>query len=146
MNRWISDLRALAERESTAPYDAQIIRQVVRLFTKDPARVVIETPYAGDVERNEAYAKRAMYDSLRRGEAPFLSHLLYTMVLCDDVEADRKLGIDAGLTWGGVSSFTAVYDDYGVTDGMWEGIERAKAEGRRVVIRRIGENPEALAA
>ena len=37
--------------------------------------VVIESPYAGDVEANVAYAKRCVLDCLRLGEAPYASHL-----------------------------------------------------------------------
>ena len=36
--------------------------------------VVVESPYAGDVEANLAYLRRAMRDCLLRGEAPFASH------------------------------------------------------------------------
>lgn len=39
--------------------------------------VIVESPYAGDVERNTAYARAAVRDCLMRGEAPFASHLLY---------------------------------------------------------------------
>ena len=40
-------------------------------------RVIVESPYAGDVERNIAYVRAAMRDCLMRGEAPLASHLLY---------------------------------------------------------------------
>lgn len=40
--------------------------------------VVVESPYAGDVERNVAYAKRCVLDCLKRGEAPYASHLFFT--------------------------------------------------------------------
>lgn len=106
-----------------------------------PLRVIIESPFKGEVARNKAYAQRAMYDSFLRGEAPFLSHLLYTQVLCDEVQTDRRRGIEAGLAWGSVADITAVYADYGISEGMHEGIDRAKKEGRRVMVRRIGENP-----
>ena len=39
--------------------------------------VLLESPYAGYVERNLAYARACMRDCLLRGEAPFASHLLY---------------------------------------------------------------------
>ena len=39
--------------------------------------VVVESPLAGDVERNVAYAKQAGMDCLRRGEAPYASHLFF---------------------------------------------------------------------
>lgn len=39
--------------------------------------VLLESPYAGYVERNLAYARACARDCLLRGEAPFASHLLY---------------------------------------------------------------------
>ena len=38
--------------------------------------VIVESPYAGDVEANEEYARQCVRDSLMRGEAPIASHLL----------------------------------------------------------------------
>lgn len=102
--------------------------------------VIIESPYAGDVKRNEAYAKRCMYDSLIRGEAPFLSHALYTQCLDDTVPEDRKLGMEAGWEWIGASDFTVVYEDYGISKGMQEGIALAQNIGHEVRFRKIGEN------
>ena len=43
--------------------------------------VVIESPYAGDIEENEKYARECMRDAILRGEAPIDNHqtcLLYT--------------------------------------------------------------------
>lgn len=63
--------------------------------------VVIESPYAGDVEANVSYARACLRDSLVRGEAPLASHLLYTQpgVLDDLDPAERTCGIAAGLAW-----------------------------------------------
>jgi len=65
-------------------------------------RVILESPYAGDVATNVAYARRALRDCLLRGEAPFASHLLYTQpgVLDDTLPDERACGIEAGLIWG----------------------------------------------
>jgi hypothetical protein len=98
-------------------------------------RVLIESPYAGDVERNVRYARAAMADSLRRGEAPYASHLLLTQVLDDSDPAQRTLGIEAGLIWGKAADLTAVYADLGISRGMQLGIERARVEGRPVETR-----------
>ena len=43
--------------------------------------------------RSVGDARRAMLDCLKRGEAPFASHLLYTQALDDSDAAHRKLGI-----------------------------------------------------
>lgn len=40
-------------------------------------RVVLESPYSGDIKGNTKYARMALRDSLARGEAPIASHLLY---------------------------------------------------------------------
>jgi hypothetical protein len=61
--------------------------------------VIVESPYAGDVETNVMYARACMLNSLLKGEAPFLEHLLYTQVLDDTVPAERAMGIAAGLAW-----------------------------------------------
>ncbi len=104
--------------------------------------VIIESPYAGDFKRNEDYARRCMKDSLSRGEAPFISHLLYTQVLNDTIPEDRKLGMEAGFAFIGKSDFTAVYEDYGISGGMEEGIKRAKFVGHTIEYRKIGKNDE----
>lgn len=101
--------------------------------------VIIESPYAGEVERNLAYLRAAMADCLRRGEAPFASHALYTQpgVLDDTVPAERALGIEAGLLWGRHAEYTVAFTDLGITDGMKLGIERAYREGRPVTHRTL---------
>lgn len=58
-------------------------------------------------------------------------------MLDDGIDDERKLGIAAGLTWGSVADATVVYIDYGISDGMQEGIERAETEGRLVEKRRL---------
>lgn len=83
-------------------------------------RVIIESPYAGDVEANVAYARSAMRDSLNRGEAPIASHLLYTQpgILRDDMPDERQHGIDAGLAWRAVAELAVFYVDRGWSSGM----------------------------
>ncbi len=101
--------------------------------------VIVESPYKGDVEENLVYARACMRDCFLRGEAPFASHLLYTQpgVLDDRVDHQRELGIAAGLEWGRCADATVVYDDRGISQGMRQGIERAKKEGRPVERRSI---------
>lgn len=105
--------------------------------------VIIESPYAGDIATHEAYARRCLADSLRRGEAPIASHLLYTQpgVLDDTIPAERQQGIDAGLAWGKLAEMTALYTDYGTSRGMEYGIADATRLGRPIETRSIGMNP-----
>lgn len=101
--------------------------------------VIIESPYAGDVDRNLRYVRACMHDCLVRGEAPFASHALYTQpgVLDDGVPAQRERGINAGLAWGLKADKTVVYTDLGITKGMDQGIAAARAAGRPVEMRQV---------
>lgn len=106
--------------------------------------VVIESPFRGATPEEEAtnvmYGRRALRDSLGRGEAPVALHLLYTLpgVLEDNDFGERRLGMTASQAWYRVAHACIVYADLGISDGMAEGIECAKAHGVRVEYRTIG--------
>lgn len=106
-------------------------------------RVVIESPYSSQyssgISKNLAYLRAAMADCLRRGEAPYASHALYTQdgVLDDTKPEERKLGMEAGFLWGKCADKVAVYVNLGITPGMQAGIDRAKQNGIPVEYRTI---------
>lgn len=102
--------------------------------------VIVESPYAGDIEKNTKYARRCVRDALSRGEAPIASHLLYTQdeILDDDIPEERQWGIDAGLAWKKVAEASIVYTDYGISSGMKYGIDAAREAGVPVEFRQIG--------
>jgi len=106
---------------------------------RDMPLVLIESPFAGDVDTNITFARACMRDSLSRGEAPFAMHLLYTQkdILDDNIPEEREWGIEAGLAWGKHASITAVYTNLGITPGMEFGIQRAKEEGRKLEYREL---------
>lgn len=115
--------------------------------------VVIESPFGTrpdgsraspeEVERNKVYVQRCLRDSLDRGEAPFASHALYTTCLKDATPAERKTGMQAGFAMGDACQMCAVYEDYGLSPGMYEGIARAESRLYQAIeFRRIGLNPE----
>lgn len=108
-------------------------------------RVIIESPFAGDVARNIAYARRCVRDSLLRGEAPIASHLLYTQegILDDLVPAERDQGIAAGLAWRTVADASVVYVDLGISNGMMLGIRAAIDARVPVEYRRLDPTSEA---
>lgn len=95
-------------------------------------RVIIESPYAGDVEANVEYARRCVRDSVLRGEAPIASHLLFTQpgILRDDVEEERALGIAAGLAWRDVADYSVFYTDRGWSRGMLAALDNCLHEER----------------
>lgn len=110
-------------------------------------RTIIESPYAArsPAERRiyDLYARRAMAHSLSQGEAPIAFHMLYTQrgVLQDAVASERKLGMQAAQSWYESADLVAVYDDYGVSNGMQAGMTHAKLIGLKVIFRKIGVNP-----
>src|SRR5215472_11519852 len=104
-------------------------------------RVVLESPYGGDVERNKRYARACVRDCLQRGESAIASHLLYTQegILDDAVPAERMLGIRAGWAWMPVADAVVVYTDLGTSDGMREGIRTAARLGCLIEYRSLKE-------
>ena len=121
-------------------------------------KVIIESPYSGDVELNVEYSLCCMEDSyVNHNEAPYMSHLLYTRIpktsiknhahpgdgthVSDDDEEhvmhSRDHGIACGLAWGSCADATIVYTDLGISEGMAHGIAKALKEGRPVRYREI---------
>lgn len=93
--------------------------------------VIVESPYSGAIGRNTLYLRACLADCLRRGEAPFASHGLYTQpgVLSDTNATERSLGIEAGFAWRSVADLTVVYADLGISYGMLQGIRNASERG-----------------
>jgi len=102
-------------------------------------RVVIESPYAGDTERNLRYARACVVNSIRIGEAPILLHLLYAQhgILNDNDPEERMLGMMIGFHWGSFGDIVAVYMDLGITKEMELGIKRAEMLNQDIEYRLI---------
>lgn len=101
--------------------------------------VILESPFAGDVDRNIEYARRCVADSLSRGEAPLASHLLYTQpgILDDTDPEQRSQGINAGHAWVHLADRMVVYTDRGISAGMRAGMAVAEKFNLPVDIRTI---------
>jgi hypothetical protein len=101
--------------------------------------VILESPFAGDIPQNIRYARLCTRDSLMRGEAPLVSHLLYTQdtILDDKIQEERAMGITAGHVWYVYAAACVVYVDHSISNGMILGIERAVHFNLPVEYRRI---------
>lgn len=112
--------------------------------------VIIESPYAGDIEKNIEYAWKCVRDSCSRGEAPFASHLIYTVAVDKQKYAQEKLGMtddehwisrEEGLkrceAWRSVANKTVFYVDLGYSSGMIRAKEHALKIGQPIEERRI---------
>lgn len=101
-------------------------------------RVIVESPFRDKGEDGVLYAIACMRHSISLGEAPFLSHLLYTQALDDKDMAQRKLGMELGFRWIRVCDLSASYNDLGVSPGMMVGVSKAKHCGVKCVNRSLG--------
>ena len=116
----------IAQHQTIAPYKMR--------------KVVLESPFAGDVEANCQYARACVRDALLRGEAPLASHLLYTQagILDDTVNNERAHGINAGHAWIPLADCVVVYTDKGISPGMQAGINSAAFWKTPVEYRKLG--------
>lgn len=102
-------------------------------------RVIVLSPYKGDVEQNVAYARRCMLDSMQRFEAPFASHLLYPQILNDGDPKQRALGFQCEEAWATFAELLCVYTDLGISSGMRKTMRKTKMP---VVLRTLEADDE----
>jgi len=112
--------------------------------------VIIESPYAEDISKNVDYAWKCVRDSCSRGEAPFASHLFYTVAIDKQKYAQEVLGEnddthwisrEEGLkrceAWRYVAHKTVFYIDFGYSSGMIRAKEHALKIGQEIEERKI---------
>ena len=100
-------------------------------------RVIIESPYKENIKRNTEYAQKCLQDSLNRGEAPLVFHLLYTQVLDEDNDRERSKGLTTSFEWHKFAELIAVYQDFEISYGMQLAIDLAKVNDIPVEYRSI---------
>lgn len=106
-------------------------------------RVVIESPLSAadheGIKGNQLYAKRCMWDCIKREESPYASHLLFVQdELMDDlIPHERALGMKLGFEWGAMAHKVVVYIDRGITPGMQAGIDHYRHCGIPIEYRYI---------
>lgn len=110
-----------------------------------PIRCIVESPFAGDIERNVEYAAEAISALVLEGKyAPMASHLLYTRMLDDDNQDERMLGIDAGLNYGAKAEETIIFVDRGLSTGMKYGVINAEKANRKYSFATLSQNPDVI--
>jgi len=105
--------------------------------------IVIESPFAGEVERNLLYLDYAIRDAIERGESPYASHRMLTSALDDTDAAQRAIGIEAGLAWRMRADDRVFYIDLGWSKGMEAAVHRYDGEGYSYTVRKLGINERA---
>ena len=104
-------------------------------------RVLLLSPYAGNIAKHERYLRRAIRDSVLRNEAPYASHRMYCDALKDRNTVERQWGFECEDAWYRFAQSVVVYEDYGISPGMRETIMKCLALNLPVERRHIGENP-----
>src|SRR3989344_2533403 len=114
-------------------------------------RVIIETPYKGnnweETKENIRFARLCGHDCIvRRNEAWFASHLLYTQegVLDDKIPEERMLGIEGGFAWKETADSTVVYVNRGISKGMHLGIRKTISFGQPFEYRILQDYPASM--
>jgi hypothetical protein len=93
----------------------------------DCAPCETERQRIAELQLHAVYLDACLSDSLRRNEAPFASHGLYTRrgVLDDAKPEERERGIRAGFAWREASHASCFYVDLFWSGGMGRGREAA---------------------
>ena len=106
-----------------------------------PKLVVVESPFKATPyytqEQHRLYLLHCVADCIRRGEAPFASHIILPEVLSDDDEYERAMGIRCGYSWGKHADLVAVYGDLGISPGIKSAVEFYQSIGIPVEWRRL---------
>ena len=101
--------------------------------------VVIESPYAGDVELNLRYLDACIRQCIAKNESPYASHKMLTTALDDNDPRQRKIGIEVGLAWRRMAHQRVFYTDLGWSRGMEHARDLYHDEGLSYDVRLLGE-------
>lgn len=98
--------------------------------------IYVASPYAGDIQKNTEFAKRACRHVMNEGHSFFAPHLLYPNLLDDSQPRERQLGIDMGLAMLEHCDELWCYGER-ISHGMMQ--EIAVADSLGIPVRRVQE-------
>lgn len=87
--------------------------------------IYVASPYAGDIERNTAFAKTGCHHVMEQGHGFFCPHLFYPNILDEHNSKERQLGLDMGLAMLKNCDELWCYGEY-ISPGMMAEIEEAQ--------------------
>ena len=102
--------------------------------------VIIESPYRGDTQTHLLYARDIIRDCISKGEAALCVHSYLNIVFDENNPNERAAAVKIKEAWGLFAKKTVVYTDFGISEGMLEGITDAAARGREIEFRKLYEN------
>ena len=98
--------------------------------------IYVASPYAGAIEKNTEFAKRACRHAMGEGHVFFAPHRLYPQLLDDSNPQERQAGLDMGLVMLPRCDELWCYGDH-ISLGMHLEIEEADRLG--IPVRRVTE-------
>ena len=101
-------------------------KQKKQFADKNRRKIYVASKYAGDVERNTAFAVNCCRRVIDEGCMPIASHLLYPQMLDDNNPDEREMGLMFGL------ALLAVCDEIWVFGEVSAGVVREVAEAKRL--------------
>ena len=104
--------------------------------------IYVASPYAGDIEKNTEFAKRACRHAMGEGHVFFAPHLLYPQLLDDSNPQERQAGLDMGLVMLPRCDELWCYGDH-ISLGMHLEIEEAGRLG--IPVRRVTDQENGFA-
>ena len=104
--------------------------------------IYVASPYAGDIEQNTEFARKACRHVMNEGHAFFAPHLLYPQLLEDSNPQERQAGLDMGLAMLSRCDELWCYGDH-ISYGMHLEIEEAVKIG--IPVRRVMEQENGFA-
>ena len=113
------------------PTAGAVMKEVIKDARKWRPLVYICSPYAGDVERNTAAARRYSRFAVDAGYIPIAPHLLFPQFLDDNKPKERELGLFFGNAILSKCAEMWVFGDR-ISEGMEAEIKRATWKGHRI--------------
>ena len=104
--------------------------------------IYMASPYAGDIEKNTEFAKRACRHVINEGHSFFAPHLLYPTILDEHQPEQRQLGLNMGIAMLSRCDELWCYCDH-ISLGMHLEIEEAGRLG--IPVRRVTEQENGFA-
>ena len=101
-------------------------KQKKQFADKNRRKIYVASKYAGDVEKNTAFAVNCCRRVIEDGCMPIASHLLYPRMLDDNNTDEREMGLMFGL------ALLAVCDEIWVFGEVSARVAREVAEAKRL--------------
>ena len=101
-------------------------KQKKQFADKNRRKIYVASKYAGDVEKNTAFAVNCCRRVIDDGCMPIASHLLYPQMLDDNNPDEREMGLMFGL------ALLAVCDEVWVFGEVSAGVAREVGEAKRL--------------